>query len=97
LGLATNHDTNPGELPTPDPTNDPVKLADWTEFHQQVEQLPEELRQVFDLFWYGGLNTSEVAEQLRVSVRTVKRRWRDARLLLAEMRAGYAAGQLGNH
>src|SRR3990172_6608237 len=31
LGWGANHDTQGGVPPTPDPTNDPVSLADWTE------------------------------------------------------------------
>jgi RNA polymerase sigma-70 factor (ECF subfamily) len=90
LGLGENHDTHAGEPPTPDPTNDPVSLADWTEFHEQVGRLPDDLREVFDLLWYGGVKPAEVAEQLGVNIRTVKRRWREARLLLSELRSGYA-------
>jgi RNA polymerase sigma factor (sigma-70 family) len=90
LGLATNHDTNSGELPTPDPTNDPLNLADWTEFHEQVDRLPPGAREVFDLLWYGGLAPAEVAVELGVSVRTVKRHWREARLLLSDRLGGYA-------
>ena len=49
FGLGPNYDTGGREQATPDPTNDPVTLADWTEFHARVERLPEEEREVFDL------------------------------------------------
>jgi RNA polymerase sigma factor (sigma-70 family) len=48
-----------GDTPgPPDPgsdTDDPARLADWTEFHDQVEALPGEEKEVFDLLWYQGL------------------------------------------
>jgi RNA polymerase sigma-70 factor (ECF subfamily) len=64
---------------------DPQRLADWGDFHERVEQLPEEQREVFDLLWYHGLTQDEAAVLLHVNVRTIKRRWRDARLHLHEV------------
>jgi RNA polymerase sigma-70 factor (ECF subfamily) len=43
-----------------------------------------EKRQAFDLLFYQGLSQEESAAVLGVSVRTLKRRWREARLDLAE-------------
>jgi RNA polymerase sigma-70 factor (ECF subfamily) len=37
-----------------------------------------------DLLWYQGLKQAEAAELLGVDVKTVKRRWRDVKILLAE-------------
>ena len=48
------------------------------EFHERVEQLPEEERTVFDLLFYQGLTHPGVAHALGVSESTVKRRWYDA-------------------
>ena len=61
----------------------PASLAEWTEFHQQVERLPDEAREVFDLVWYEGLSQVEAAALLGVPLRTLKRRWRAARELLS--------------
>jgi len=66
------------------PSCEPSRLAAWGEFHRQVERLPEEEREVFDLLWYQGLAQAEAAELLHVSERTVKRRWQSARLRLYE-------------
>jgi RNA polymerase sigma factor (sigma-70 family) len=66
----------------------PDRLAAWTEFHEQVERLPEEEREVFSLLWYQGLSQAEAAEVLRVSDRTIKRRWQMARLHLHEALGG---------
>ncbi len=66
-------------------TEDPAKVAQWADIHAQVEKLPDELKEVFDLIWYHDLLQSEVAQILNVDVRTVKRRWRKARLELQTM------------
>lgn len=65
-------------------SDDPSRLAAWTEFHHQVEELPSEEREIFDLLWYQGLTQAEAASLLNISERTVKRRWQSARLLLHE-------------
>src|SRR5207302_3839847 len=72
--------------------DDPYQLALWTEFHRQAEALPDEEKVVFDLIWYHGMQQEEVAQVLGVSVRTVKTRWREARLLLHERLGGELPG-----
>ncbi|MCZ2343167.1 MAG: sigma-70 family RNA polymerase sigma factor [Bacteroidales bacterium] len=67
-----------------DPGAGPTSLVEWTEFHQAVERLPDEAREVFDLVWYEGLNQVEAAALLGVPLRTLKRRWRLARELLSQ-------------
>jgi RNA polymerase sigma-70 factor (ECF subfamily) len=74
-----------GALDPAERTYDPAELATWLEFHQRVELLPEEERDVFQLLWYGGLSTEEAAEALQVSARTVRRRWQAARLALHDV------------
>jgi RNA polymerase sigma-70 factor (ECF subfamily) len=71
-----------------DPAGGPERLAAWTEFHQQIEQLPEDERVIFDLLWYQGLAQAEAAAVLGVSERTVKRRWQSARLKIHEAMHG---------
>ncbi len=62
--------------------DDPGQLEAWTAFHEQVERLPDDEKEVFDLLWYQELSQAETAELLHVSERTVKRRWASARLRL---------------
>jgi len=97
LGSGKKHDTqdatkstaNPNHEPATDPaSSDPSQLAIWTEFHEAVEKLPDEERDVFDLHWYQGLQQDEVANILGISVRTVKRRWQSARLKLYDALQG---------
>jgi RNA polymerase sigma factor (sigma-70 family) len=63
---------------------EPETLEAWTNFHEMVESLPEKEQDVFGLIWYDDLTQDEAAEVLDVSIRTVKRRWQSARLILAE-------------
>jgi RNA polymerase sigma-70 factor (ECF subfamily) len=69
-------------------SDDPARLVDWTEFHDQVETLPAEEKEVFDLLWYQGLSQAEVAALLGVTERVVRYRWRAARLKLHERLGG---------
>jgi RNA polymerase sigma-70 factor (ECF subfamily) len=63
---------------------DPRQVAHWEDFHAAVEKLPEPLKEVMDLVWYQGFSQEEVAQWLNLSVRSIKRRWREAKLRLAE-------------
>jgi RNA polymerase sigma factor (sigma-70 family) len=47
-------------------------------FHNAAAALPEPLRRVFCLRYYGGLSEAEVAEDLGVTDRTVRNHWRQA-------------------
>jgi RNA polymerase sigma factor (sigma-70 family) len=64
------------------------RLEAWATFHEQVENLPDEDKAVFDLLWYQHLPQADVAKLLNVSERTVKRRWASARLKLHEALGG---------
>lgn len=98
-GLGANHATaawkrtDEGDFAEPayeavDAGDDPANLAAWTEFHDQVGQLPDDERAVFDLLWYQELSQVEAATLLSISPRTLKRRWASARLRLHELLAG---------
>jgi RNA polymerase sigma-70 factor (ECF subfamily) len=69
------------ELPDPD-----SGLADdldlWSAFHEQVDLLPADEREVVGLTFYHGWTQAQVAELCRVDERTVRRRWRSAALKL---------------
>ena len=103
-GLGANHATPARRPPCDDgpagrlgwspcgAEEDPAELAAWTEFHTQVEQLPEEEREMFDLLWYQELSQGEAAELLGISERTAKRRWASARLRLHRVLGGTLPG-----
>jgi RNA polymerase sigma factor (sigma-70 family) len=69
-------------------TDDPARLAAWTEFHDRVEALPDEEKEIFDLLWYQGLHQAEAAAVLGVTERVVRYRWRAARLKIHEQMDG---------
>ncbi|NUQ60982.1 MAG: sigma-70 family RNA polymerase sigma factor [Pirellulales bacterium] len=101
-GMGAHHDTvgrRPGETDSvpfgdqpPAATDGPATVAEWTEFHETVERLPEEERELFDLYFYAGLPLKEAAESLNISERTAKRRWRSARLMLHKALHGARPG-----
>lgn len=61
---------------------DAEQLASWTEFHESVEKLPDEERAAYDLLWYQGLPQKEAARLLGISVWTLRRHYRHAKLRL---------------
>jgi RNA polymerase sigma factor (sigma-70 family) len=69
-------------------TLDAEKVQRWTEFHEAVARLPDDLRVVFDLLWYQELPQAEAATLLGIAVPTVKLRWMKARLQVQQALAG---------
>ncbi|HEY7423468.1 MAG TPA: sigma-70 family RNA polymerase sigma factor [Gemmataceae bacterium] len=90
-GAAAHHHTDGAEqaggpvVNKADPGGEPSTLAEWTEFHEKVQRLPQTEREVFDLLWYEGLTQAEAAQVLAVTERTVKNRWRSAKLELQRL------------
>jgi RNA polymerase sigma-70 factor (ECF subfamily) len=85
----------PGSREVAESTLDPGKLGVWTDFHRQVERLPDEEREVFELVWYQDLKQTEAADLLGVAPRTVMRRWHRACLKLHEAMQGIMPGAAG--
>ena len=78
-----------GDALTPsEQTNNPRRVAEWTEFHRLVQELPDKEREVVDLLLYNGLSQQEAAETMEVDVRSIKRYWQRARLSLFESLQG---------
>jgi RNA polymerase sigma factor (sigma-70 family) len=73
-------------------TDDPARLADWTEFHAQVQALPDAEKEIFDLLWYQGLSKAEAAALLGVTERVVRYRWQSARVRLHQRLGGRLPG-----
>ena len=55
------------------PDNDP-----WVRFHEAVDQLPVEEREVVGLVFYHGWTQAQIAELFQVDERTIRRRWASA-------------------
>lgn len=93
MSYAANHGTNVrrdsrGEAMLVDEAHDPgesdeeIPIDRWEQFHAAVEALPDEQREVFKLIWYLGLDQQSAADAHGISVRTVARRWQEARASL---------------
>jgi len=92
-GAGSHHDTGNDQRngPLADASNttlNPSKLAQWSEFHEHVNSLPAEEREIFDLLWYHGVSQSDAAKLLNLSERTLQRRWQSARLKVFEAMKG---------
>src|SRR5690349_23939109 len=66
-GPGANHHTDgtdPGErlARVPEPSGRPESLEEWAAFHEAVERLPEEEREVVNLLWYDGMTHARAAE-----------------------------------
>ncbi len=54
-------------------------LDRWELFHQVVQKLPPEQKEVFHLVWYLGADQRTIAGVMDCSERTIKNYWRQAR------------------
>lgn len=89
---AANHETNYHRLDgehrakidaAPGYDDEPARQERWTRLHEAAETLPDEERELFHLVWYLGMKQEEASQVLGCSVRTVKRRWESAKVLIA--------------
>ncbi|HTQ41021.1 MAG TPA: sigma-70 family RNA polymerase sigma factor [Pirellulales bacterium] len=95
-GLGAHHETAhlnsnenaPPKYDSADSRDEPATLLEWTEFHELVDSLPPEEREIVDLLWYQQLTQEQAAELLGVTTRTIRRRWQDARYKLSKARLG---------
>lgn len=71
-----------------DQTGNPESAMEWGDFHSTIEQLPDEQKEVVELLFYHGLSQEEAAKIMDVSVRTIKRYWRAARMSLHDKLQG---------
>jgi RNA polymerase sigma-70 factor (ECF subfamily) len=78
-----------GAAELPDPNGGLADDLDlWGEFHEQVQRLPAEEREVVGLTFYHGWTQAQIADLFQVDERTIRRRWRSASLKLAEALGG---------
>jgi RNA polymerase sigma-70 factor (ECF subfamily) len=59
----------------PDPRSDSEDLERWCRFHEGVESLPPQEREIISLAFYHGWSQKRMAEFLGVDERTIRRRW----------------------
>ena len=53
----------------------PADFEFWVRFHEAVDKLPNEEREVVGLVFYHGLKQKQIAELFGVNERTIRRRW----------------------
>jgi RNA polymerase sigma-70 factor (ECF subfamily) len=71
-----NHDA--GLFEPADADADDADRDLWCRFHEAVDQLPAEEREVLGLLFYHGWTQPQIAVLFQVDERTVRRRWRSA-------------------
>jgi len=90
---AANHETNYHRIDgehhakidaVPGQADEPDRQERWTRLHEAAEALPEDERELFHLVWYLGMKQEEASQLLGCSIRTVKRRWESAKVLMAK-------------
>ena len=104
-GMGANHATqmaaNPDNSQAPlhgaydaadDEAGSPNEITQWSELHEAIDALPPEQKEVVELLFYNGLSQDETAKIIGVSVRSVKRYWRSAKLRLFELFDGELPG-----
>jgi RNA polymerase sigma factor (sigma-70 family) len=72
-----------------DTTHEPTRLAALTEFHRQVEKLPDDERTVFELQYYGDFSQAEIAQIRGIHPKQVSRLWLAATGRLAKWLGGF--------
>lgn len=85
-GVGANHASHPGgdglepavDAAPDRATEEEDDLEKWGAFHEAVERLPVEEREVVGLVFYHGWTQPQVGELLQISERTVRRRWESA-------------------
>jgi RNA polymerase sigma-70 factor (ECF subfamily) len=80
--VPSTHHPHPADFESEYVTDDPRKLAEWSELHQEIGRLPDNEREVMELLWYHDLTHQDAAHVMDVDVRSVKRYWQAARLTL---------------
>jgi RNA polymerase sigma-70 factor (ECF subfamily) len=86
LGIGKNHESGYKVAVAKHQITDGLKpetLEAWAVFHESIELLDDNQKQVVELLWYEGMSQPQAAEVVGVSLATVKRRWQSARLFLS--------------
>jgi RNA polymerase sigma-70 factor (ECF subfamily) len=78
LASPTDDSHAPGLAQAADRADDGEELERWQRFHEAVEQLPAEEREVVGLVFYHGWTQAQIAQLFAVDERTVRRRWQSA-------------------
>jgi RNA polymerase sigma factor (sigma-70 family) len=86
--LASHGDSMLRDIELADPAGDYDNLERWHDFHEAVQRLPAEEREVMGLVFYHGWTQAQIAELFQTSERTVRRYWQSACLKVDQMVKG---------
>jgi RNA polymerase sigma factor (sigma-70 family) len=88
-GARATEDSAADMAQIPDPADDSAdEFEVWRRFHEMVEQLPAEEREVMSLRFYHGRTQVQIAELFQVDERTIRTRWQSACLKLNRLLDG---------
>jgi RNA polymerase sigma factor (sigma-70 family) len=79
------------QLPDPESVRG-YELAEWSDLFAAIDQLPVEARAIIHGLFYEGRTQQEVADELGITDRTVRKR---LQAILKDLRQGYQGGQNG--
>jgi RNA polymerase sigma-70 factor (ECF subfamily) len=85
LDLPADHDGPPGTFAEPQSASSAEDFDLWVRFHEAVDELPVEEREVVGLVFYHGWTQVKIAELFNVDERTIRRRWSNAVVRLREI------------
>ncbi len=80
--ILKHYDISDGEIQIEDSTQDQLESMEVEGLIELISQLPDSLRNVFNLYVIDGYKHREIAEMMNISVNTSKSHLRDARLYL---------------
>jgi RNA polymerase sigma factor (sigma-70 family) len=83
-GSAAHHESGRFDSLGP-PQDGDHDLEFWTTFHNAVETLPAEEREVVSLIFYHGWQQQQVADLFHVNTRTIRRWWQSALVKLHDI------------
>jgi RNA polymerase sigma factor (sigma-70 family) len=63
----------------------PTAMDRWSRFHAAVGELPDDEQEVFQMVWYLGADQRTIAAMSGCSIRTIKRRWKEAVARIKEL------------
>jgi RNA polymerase sigma factor (sigma-70 family) len=86
--LASHGDAILRDIDKAPTAGDDDNLERWHDFHEAVERLPAEEREVIGLVFYHGWTQAQIAEFFQTSERTIRRRWQAACLKLDQLVKG---------
>jgi RNA polymerase sigma-70 factor (ECF subfamily) len=78
VNVGIDDSDQPAAAPPEPEARSPEDFDLWVRFHEAVDELPAEEREVVGLVFYHGWTQAKIAELFQVDERTIRRRWANA-------------------